>query len=87
MVTVRSDQTILTSHASLTTRCNGLLTVIQVAEAANLSLLVQHVRKDLHSAHDGHLVEEASELLLVHGRLRWQLFGVQVMRPQYRRLQ
>jgi len=68
MVTISSDKTIITGHSCLTAGSNSLLSVIQMAETANFTLLVELIREDLHSAHDGHLLKEEAKLVLRDSR-------------------
>ena len=82
MVTVGSDEAVLAGHASLTARGNSLLTVVKMAESADLALLVEHIREDLHATHRGHLVEESTELLLARGGLGGQVALVEVVHSQ-----
>ena len=63
VITVGCDESILTGHGGLAANCDGLLTIVQVAEASDLSLLVELVREDLESTHDSHLLVVVKQLL------------------------
>jgi hypothetical protein len=55
MVAVRCDQCVHASHAALHAFRNRLLTIVQMTEATDLSLLVKLVRHDFHPAHGSHI--------------------------------
>jgi len=86
MVTVGCDQAVLTGHAGFTTRSNSLLTIVKMAEATDLSLLVELIAENLHAAHGSHLVKERAELILCDRRLSGKLAGFEVVGAQDRRL-
>ena len=69
MITIGCDEAVIPGHTGLHTCSNGLLTISQMAEAANLALLVELIGEDLHAAHRGHLEEKITELVLGDGAL------------------
>mmetsp|Transcript_33605 Transcript_33605/g.41443 ORF Transcript_33605/g.41443 Transcript_33605/m.41443 type:complete len:295 (+) Transcript_33605:501-1385(+) len=73
MVAVGSDEAVLARHTGLTASSDGLLTVVKMAESANLSLLVQLIGEDLHAAHLSHLVEQSAQFFFGHGGLAREL--------------
>ncbi|KAG5521065.1 hypothetical protein RHGRI_033578 [Rhododendron griersonianum] len=62
MIPVRRDDAILPGDRGLHPDGDGLLAVVEVAEAADELGLVERVGGDLHPAHGGHVAEEGHEL-------------------------
>ena len=79
MITIGSDKTIISGHASFAAGSDCLLTIVKMAEATNLSLLVKLIREDFHSAHDSHLIEEGAKLLLGDSGLRREILGIKMV--------
>jgi len=62
MVAVGGDDGVLFSDGGLHADGDGLLAVVEVAEAADELGLVEGVSGDLHAPHQGHVAEEGEEL-------------------------
>jgi len=62
VVAVGGDDAVLTRDRSLHPHRDGLLTVVEVAEAADQLGLVERVRRDLHPPHQRHIAEEREKL-------------------------
>jgi len=62
MVAVGGDDAVLARDGGLHADGDSLLTVVEVAEAADQLRLVERVRRDLHPPHQRHVVEERKEL-------------------------
>lgn len=69
MVTVRGNDTVVASHACFHALRNRLLPIVQVEEASDLTLLVELIAHNLHSAHRGDLVEVMTKFVLGDSRL------------------
>ena len=63
---VRGDHVVIRAHCELHTDGHGLLTDRQVAEAADILLLVELVRRNLHAAHLNHVAVDIHQLLARH---------------------
>ena len=76
MVAVGGDDTILARDGGLHADGDGLLAIVEVAEAAYELGLVERVRRDLHPPHQRHVTEEREELR--RGRLHgaWRRIAV-----------
>ena len=74
---VGGNDVVLLGDSVLDTDGDGLLTGRQVAETANLLLLVQSVGGHLHAAHGNHVVVHLLQLGL--GRLEGELGGVELV--------
>lgn len=72
MVSVSSDEAVFFAHSGLHAFSNSFLTVIQVAEAANLAFLVEHVRHDFHTAHLSHTGEVGHHFFLGESCFGWE---------------
>eukprot|EP00967_Tisochrysis_lutea_P034352 scaffold40992_cov33-Tisochrysis_lutea.AAC.6 len=76
VVTVRGDNGIIERHRRLDTHADGLLAVIEMAEAGDELALVQHIRRNLHAAHGipaavrGQRLSCAAEGARTHSRAR-----------------
>jgi len=62
VVAVGGDDAVFSGDAGLHADGDGLLAVVEVAEAADEFGLVEGVGGDLHAAHEGHVAEEGKEL-------------------------
>lgn len=62
VVAVGGDDGVLAGDGGLHADGDGLLAVVEVAEAADELGLVEGVGGDLHAAHQGHVAEESDEL-------------------------
>ncbi|WVZ24100.1 hypothetical protein V8G54_002644 [Vigna mungo] len=62
VVTVSSDDAVLARDRGLHPHRNGLLPVVEMAEAADQLGLIEGVRRDLHPPHQRHVTEEREEL-------------------------
>lgn len=62
MIAVGSDDGVLLGDGRFHTDGEGLLAVVEVAEAADELGLVKGVGCDLHTAHEAHIVEEGEKL-------------------------
>jgi len=62
VVAVGGDDAVLARDRSLHPHRDGLLAVVEVAEAADQLGLVEGVRRDLHPPHQRHVTEERDEL-------------------------
>lgn len=82
MIAVGSDDGVLAGHTSLHALSDGFLTVVEVAESSNFSLLVELVRHYLETAHISHIREHAYQLLLGDCGLLWQLVFVETMNAE-----
>lgn len=69
VIAVRGDDGIGAGDGGLHPDGDGLLAVVEVAEAADQLRLVQRVRRDLRAAHGGHVAEEGGELARRGGHL------------------
>ena len=69
VVAVGRDDGVGAGGGRLHAHRDGLLAVVEVAEAADQLRLVQRVRRDLRAAHGGHVAEEGGELARRGGHL------------------
>jgi hypothetical protein len=72
VISVGGDDAVSLGDGGLHADGDGLLAVVEVAEASNEFGLVEGIGGDLHAAHDRHVVEEGEQLLRsgLHGARR-----------------
>jgi len=73
VVTIGSDDCILSRHASLTADANSFLTISQMAETSNLTLLVKQVSKNFETTANQHIFPILAKLLLCYRAFMWQV--------------
>ena len=86
VITIRSDERVFSRHAGFHANRDGFLSIAEVAETTDFSLLVVHVGVDLEASADSHVVPVLIKLLFRDGRLVWQICGLEMVHSNYGRL-
>jgi hypothetical protein len=79
MVSVSSDEAVIEVESSFHAFRDGLLSVVQMAEASDELGLVQIVSSDLSPSHNNHVFEVLHQFLFVRGGLLRHLFLLQTV--------